>query len=165
MFFFTELLNNFILNIFKNIFNYVDYLAAKFYFDPVGSFLEKWGPLNFLSYFHTYWFKTNYIFYWNKLEKSYLVGIKSVTYESLTKTKTPILSRLVLNYKNYNLFNYEFFYKATTSYLTYIVSILKKTFGFGFHYLKGLIFILFIDACLTDDEPLWEPIEWSLVQS
>jgi hypothetical protein len=24
---------------------------------------------------------------------------------------------------------------------------------------------LFIDACLTDDEPLWEPIEWSLVQT
>jgi hypothetical protein len=25
--------------------------------------------------------------------------------------------------------------------------------------------MFFIDACLTDDEPLWEPIEWSLVQS
>jgi hypothetical protein len=25
--------------------------------------------------------------------------------------------------------------------------------------------VFFIDACLTDDEPLWEPIEWSLVQT
>jgi hypothetical protein len=24
---------------------------------------------------------------------------------------------------------------------------------------------MYIDACLTDDEPLWEPIEWSLVQT
>lgn len=31
--------------------------------------------------------------------------------------------------------------------------------------MHGFIFILFIDACLTDDEPLWEPIEWSLVQT
>jgi hypothetical protein len=32
-------------------------------------------------------------------------------------------------------------------------------------YLRGLFVVLFIDACLTDDEPLWEPIEWSLVQT
>lgn len=32
-------------------------------------------------------------------------------------------------------------------------------------YLRGLIIIFFIDACITDDEPLWEPIEWSLVQT
>lgn len=40
-----------------------------------------------------------------------------------------------------------------------------KTFSYGFLYLRGLFVILFIDACLTDDEPLWEPIEWSLVQT
>lgn len=37
--------------------------------------------------------------------------------------------------------------------------------GIGFWYLQGLVFVLFVDACLTDDEPLWEPIEWSLVQT
>jgi hypothetical protein len=42
---------------------------------------------------------------------------------------------------------------------------LNKSFSFGFYYLQGFAFILFIDACLTDDEPLWEPIEWSLVQT
>jgi hypothetical protein len=31
--------------------------------------------------------------------------------------------------------------------------------------MRGIVFLLFIDACLTDDEPLWEPIEWSLVQT
>lgn len=40
-----------------------------------------------------------------------------------------------------------------------------RSFSFGFYYLQGLVFVLFIDACLTDDEPLWEPIEWSLVQT
>lgn len=41
----------------------------------------------------------------------------------------------------------------------------KRSFSFGFYHLRALFFILFIDACLTDDEPLWEPIEWSLVQT
>jgi hypothetical protein len=43
--------------------------------------------------------------------------------------------------------------------------IVYKSFSFSWYYLNGFIFILFIDACLTDDEPLWEPIEWSLVQT
>lgn len=41
----------------------------------------------------------------------------------------------------------------------------SRTFSFGFYHLRALVFILFIDACLTDDEPLWEPVEWSLVQT
>lgn len=43
--------------------------------------------------------------------------------------------------------------------------LLRQSFSFGFFYLQGLTFTLCIDACLTDDEPLWEPIEWSLVQT
>jgi hypothetical protein len=46
-----------------------------------------------------------------------------------------------------------------------LLSTVYRSFSFGFMYIQGLTFILFIDACLTDDEPLWEPIEWSLVQS
>lgn len=35
----------------------------------------------------------------------------------------------------------------------------------GLIYLRGLFIVFFIDACITDDEPLWEPLEWSLVQT
>lgn len=39
--------------------------------------------------------------------------------------------------------------------LAYSLSLLNlKTFSYGFLYLRGLFVILFIDACLTDDEPL-----------
>lgn len=48
---------------------------------------------------------------------------------------------------------------------SYITNLLNTSFSFGFLYIQGLVFVLFIDACLTDDEPLWEPIEWSLVQT
>jgi len=43
--------------------------------------------------------------------------------------------------------------------------ILVRFVGVGFFYLSYSCFIMYIDACLTDDEPLWEPIEWSLVQT
>lgn len=48
---------------------------------------------------------------------------------------------------------------------TELLLLVSKSFSFGFFYIQGFAFILFIDACLTDDEPLWEPIEWSLVQT
>lgn len=48
---------------------------------------------------------------------------------------------------------------------SYVRAFSKRTFGFSFYYLQGLCLVMFVDACLTDDEPLWEPIEWSLVQT
>lgn len=32
-------------------------------------------------------------------------------------------------------------------------------------YIKNLCIILIIDCCLVDDEPLWEPLEWTMVQN
>jgi len=60
------------------------------------------------------------------------------------------------------LFNFKINLK---SFLSSSLWIFKTFFGEGFLYVRGLFIIFFIDACLTDDEPLWEPIEWSLVQS
>ena len=42
---------------------------------------------------------------------------------------------------------------------------LNQMSGEGLFYLRGILIATFIDACLTDDEPLWEPVEWSLVQT
>ena len=53
----------------------------------------------------------------------------------------------------------------TNNFVDTLRSLLNLTTGFSFTYLLSFSFILFIDACLSDDEPLWEPIEWSMVQS
>lgn len=37
-------------------------------------------------------------------------------------------------------------------------------FGDGFIYIRGLVIIICADALIVDDEPLWEPLEWSLIQ-
>lgn len=63
---------------------------------------------------------------------------------------------------------FTFFLNFTLNFkniLTILLFFKKKTFGEGFVYLRGLFIIFFIDACVTDDEPLWEPLEWSLVQT
>ncbi len=86
-----------------------------------------------------------------------------------------------LNYffKNNFLFfilNNNYFFKSNLLLLTLSIrkicsvkillsKIFKRTFGEGYLYIRGLVLIFFIDACITDDEPLWEPLEWSLVQT
>jgi len=47
----------------------------------------------------------------------------------------------------------------------YIVAFSKTVFDESFFYIRGLLIVFFIDASITDDEPLWEPVEWSLVQT
>lgn len=73
-------------------------------------------------------------------------------------------------FKNNNFFYHKklkfFFTQINLSSLQLIfLKLYKKIFQEGFAFIKGLFIILFIDACLTDDEPLWEPIEWSLIQT
>ena len=55
--------------------------------------------------------------------------------------------------------------KQLTYYRSFLILLIKQIKGDGFIYIRGLLLIFFIDASLTDDEPLWEPIEWSLIQS
>ena len=53
------------------------------------------------------------------------------------------------------------------------IKLLLQTFLLNFKYfindgvlfLRGLLIIFFIDTLLIDDEPIWEPIEWSLIQT
>ena len=78
-----------------------------------------------------------------------------------TITNNPFLFRMYSN-----AVSQEFdLYWIKLKFIIWLRNIMNRSFGFGFYYIQGFIFVLFIDACLTDDEPLWEPIEWSLVQT
>jgi hypothetical protein len=62
-------------------------------------------------------------------------------------------------FKNNNFFYHKklkfFFTQINLSSLQLIfLKLYKKIFQEGFAFIKGLFIILFIDACLTDDEPL-----------
>ena len=76
-----------------------------------------------------------------------------------------------LNFKtqpNHSLFNLGYFYQLIMFIETFSIKLLlifKKSLGEGFLIIRGLCLVFFIDALIIDDEPLWEPIEWSMVQS
>jgi len=42
---------------------------------------------------------------------------------------------------------------------------LKILIADGVRYFRGLFIFFAVDASIIDDEPLWEPIEWSMVQA
>lgn len=63
-----------------------------------------------------------------------------------------------------NVFLFVNLFKIKSIYLN-CLDIYKRTFGDGFLFVRGFFIIFSIDALITDDEPLWEPIEWSLVQT
>ena len=62
----------------------------------------------------------------------------------------------------------HYFYNITTfltSKITKLATVFKETLGDGFWLLLGLFLVFSADVIIIDDEPLWEPIEWSMVQS
>lgn len=50
-----------------------------------------------------------------------------------------------------------------TFYVSYLLR--GEFFGDGYLYARGLFIVFLIDSLIVDDEPLWEPLEWSLVQT
>lgn len=107
-------------------------------------------------------FNADYIYYWDRKSLSLPTLPKLNNYKTLSYSKVTT----IYNLNNLNNFTDNiFFTKFTLFYKNWLAEQFKRSFSFGFYYLRGLFFILFIDACLTDDEPLWEPIEWSLVQT
>lgn len=111
----------------------------------------------------SYWKKNSYKF-------NFSIGKNSIRFTNSTNLfKNNFLIFYYYNNLN-NFLNFLFLNYIKTNFnfkqvSIYFLNIYKKTFGEGFFYIRGLFIIFFIDACITDDEPLWEPIEWSLVQT
>ena len=109
-------------------------------------------------------FVRDFVFTWkisktNTLAREVNLALnKDTNNTSNIKSYTTDLAQIPENYS----IQTKLYLSSFTHWLSYT---LQRSFGFSFYYIQGFIFVLFIDACLTDDEPLWEPIEWSLVQT
>ena len=88
-----------------------------------------------------------------------------VSTQSADKVKAPNYTNLFLSFSN----NF-------TTPITYLISILQEIritllntwkclAGEGFIQLKVATIVFVADALISDDEPLWEPVEWSLIQT
>ena len=126
-------------------------------------------------------------FFINNLFNIFYTNITFTNFNKIRKLKTKLLIKEGLSYKkiliiNSLLSNFQMYINTKLN-LNYLYNIIlsiylilskqilllirtySKTFSFSFYYIQAILFLLFIDSCLIDDEPLWEPIEWSLVQT
>ena len=90
------------------------------------------------------------------------------SYLSLFIQKTRDCSTQITSYVSpHKLFieGIKMIWTSFTASIFWALNLLKRSVGEGLLYLRGLVVVFFFDATLTDDEPLWEPIEWSLTQS
>ena len=62
-----------------------------------------------------------------------------------------------------NVFNTIYYFKVLIK--TEFSLNKKQVLGEGLVFVVYLMIIFYVDALLTDDEPIWEPTEWSLLQS
>ena len=151
--------------IFKLISNFFLNLIPK-YSTLITSKLQNSDFRNLINYVKSNISDYNYVFHWDKLKESHQ---KKVIKSDITSSQTPgHLVTHTVSFSSASLLqgaNYLFFIKNVKAIYHHFLENIKRTFSFGFYYIRGVVFLLFIDACLTDDEPLWEPIEWSLVQS
>jgi hypothetical protein len=102
--------------------------------------------------------------------------------EETKKTKKNLRRKIYINMRTrYNLYFKNFTYKCWSwvgynnfNYYYYFKNFewnnnwrffLKKTFGQGTYQIYGYVAVMWFDILLTDDEPLLEPIEWSMVQT
>lgn len=93
-------------------------------------------------------FKSHSILIFKSLQNNFLIF--SINFPT-SFARTPLIG-MVLNLKK------------KTTYLRSLYTY-KTLFGEGFFYIRGLFIIFLTDALITDDEPLWEPLEWSLIQT
>lgn len=60
----------------------------------------------------------------------------------------------MVEYASLYFTNFFSFIKHKKYFMGLYSQVITRVFGFGFYYMRGIVFLLFIDACLTDDEPL-----------
>ena len=110
---------------------------------------------------------------WNQtFFPNYSTQVKtSSTKQNLPNKRTPIKVSSAKTLKSTPLFSSDFFFtlpglawSSLKDLLVFSLNVFKRGFADGGLVIRGLVITFSIDAMLTDDEPLWEPIEWSLVQ-
>lgn len=104
----------------------------------------------------------SYSFNWNKPTPAKLKNQPSSTNPLLVYKYLRNFSNVRANWTWLLLLN---FWTILTKSFLYSLNLYKRLVGDGFIYLRGLLIIFSVDALIADDEPLWEPLEWSLLQS
>lgn len=96
-----------------------------------------------------------------KIQSNLLINVTFIDLKSYKLVYNP-LYLMTSNYFFTFFFFLKNFFKTNSIKSLYVF---KTFFGDGFIYIRGIFIMCFVDAIISDDEPIWEPVEWSLIQS
>ena len=123
-------------------------------FNKIKIFCKILFSNKFFSYSYN---NSNNLFNYNFVLRTFFKKIKKKSKSYFKGFKFLFIKLKLNNIWNQQLLKKSFFLEIRDLYL--------RLLGPTYFYLRGIFLICFIDACLTDDEPLWEPLEWSLFQT
>lgn len=167
----NQLISKILYNYYENIYNIKFNLFFKF--KNLIFFLKHQSIQNLFKISNTrylkFWNKKKNVKFYNKILYNFKINSNLTFFKHSNFIKNNFIFFIVNNkitplmhFLFWNNFKLNINFKKPS---IYFLNIYKKTIGDGFIYIRGLFIIFFIDATVTDDEPLWEPIEWSLVQT
>jgi len=165
MHFLISWLNKSVKLFFYNLLFFMEDLKWQYYYKPFNSLIQEKNYRWFTKYLSDRFYEYEYIYHWNKLWPTYKKSFKPSLTSKINKNNSKTFVTFTVEYVSLYFTNFFSFTKHKKYFTGLYSQVITRVFGFGFYYMRGIVFLLFIDACLTDDEPLWEPIEWSLVQT
>ena len=150
------------LNIYLSIISmYNDFLILKYKFNLYIYNLFLFNFIIDIFNIKKYIYIIDYIYYlilWtsnsnNKLKVNYSF-IRFLFFDKINKriiNKNFIFKNIYFLSDKINLIYVNLNINSLTKYIKFLIN---TSFSFSFLYIRAFVFILFIDACLTDDEPL-----------
>ena len=170
MYFILNFINTQTKIFWRNFFFLLDQFNAIIFYNQLDRISKE--VISHIHFFKDQLFEDDYIFHWQKTRlRKFNASKVQLRDQSSTSKSLMFIKESLVTTTQYSLstvvtfFNFSYYTSIINVARVAITEQLTRSFSFGFYYLRGLVFLLFIDACLTDDEPLWEPIEWSLVQT
>lgn len=103
----------------------------------------------------------NLIFFKNNTLKTFNTSKSSKFVVKVSKSIK--FKEICLSYSKF--INLYFYLAVIQNILTTLKTIKIKSFLFGSQFIFSLLIIFIFDAVFDGDEPIWEPLEWSLIQT
>ena len=130
---------NFLNKLLKSISNKFFSLISV-YSNFITDSLEKLNFRNFISYVKSHISDFNYIFHWDKLRESHKKEVKKSTikYVSIKSNNSYNAKSAQLNALSTEDYLYTYFNNFVKNYFSLFLDNFKRTFSFGFYYLRGL---------------------------
>ena len=140
MYFLISNLNKIIKTFFNSVFSLIP-----FYSNKITDRLNNSNFRNFIGYIKSNISDYNYVFHWDKLKESHQKKVVKSNLERKELLNNLYFQNTLNPTGTYTLggFPYLFFVKTFKATYSHFIDNLRRTFSFGFYYIRGVVFFTF----------------------